>query len=68
MAQCLVIRVSAALLAKLNAPEQWMTFFIAVGGFQACTGATCIALVLGIAPADSGGRWWSKDASPPPKI
>jgi len=45
-----------------------MSFFAAVAAFQGATGATCVALVLGIAPADSGGRWWSKEASPPPKI
>ncbi|GEM_PF-6600829 len=68
IAQCLVVRVSAALLPALRHPSDWMTYFVAVAGFQGATGATCIALVLGIAPADSGGRWWSKDASPPPKI
>lgn len=26
----------------------------------------CVGLVLGIAPTDSGGKWWSRDASPPP--
>jgi uncharacterized membrane protein YadS len=68
IAQGLVVRVSAALLPVMRHASDWMTFFMAVAGFQAATGATCIALVLGIAPADSGGKWWSKDASPPPKI
>lgn len=68
VAQGLVVRVSGALLPLLHNASDWMTFFAAVAGFQGATGATCIALVLGIAPADSGGRWWSKDASPPPKI
>jgi hypothetical protein len=66
VAQCLVIRASAAMLPVLRRPEDWMTFFIAVGGFQGGAGATCIALVLGMAPSDSGGKWWGKDASPPP--
>jgi hypothetical protein len=66
IAQCLVVRVSAALLPVLHSPERWMTFFAAVAAFQGATGATCIALVLGMAPTDAGGRWWSKDARPPP--
>lgn len=68
VAQGLVVRVSGALLPLLRHASDWMTFFAAVAGFQGATGATCIALVLGIAPADSGGRWWSKDASPPPRL
>lgn len=66
VAQCLVVRVSHTLLPRLVKPEDWMTYFIAVGGFQAGTGATCIALVLGMAPTDSGGKWWGREASPPP--
>lgn len=68
IAQGLVAGVSAALLAAPRPVSDWMTFFVAVAGFQGATGATCIALVLGIAPADSGGKWWGKEASPPPKI
>ena len=68
IAQGLVVRVSAALLPVSRHVSDWMSFFAAVAAFQGATGATCIALVLGIAPADSGGRWCSKDASPPPKI
>ncbi len=66
VAQGLVIAVARVLLARLTTPEQWMTFFVAVGGYQAGAGATCIALVLGMAPTDSGGKWWGRDASPPP--
>lgn len=29
-----------------------------------CGGAT--GLILGTAPTDAGGKWWGKDASPPP--
>jgi hypothetical protein len=68
IAQGLVVRVAAALLPVLKHVSDWMSFFAAVAAFQGATGATCVALVLGIAPADSGGRWWSKEASPPPKI
>ena len=68
IAQGLVVRAAAAVLSGPRPVSDWMAFFVAVAAFQGATGATCIALVLGIAPADSGGKWWSKDASPPPKI
>ena len=68
VAQGLVLKVTAVSLHHLRSAGEWMTFFAAVAGFQGATGATCVALVLGIAPADSGGRWWSKDASPPPRL
>jgi hypothetical protein len=68
VAQCLVIKASAAMIPLMRTPADWLTFFTAVGGFQAGTGATCIGLVLGMAPADSGGKWWGRDASPPPPL
>jgi len=66
VAQCLVIRASAAMIPVLKTPGDWQVFFVGVGAFQAGTGATCVALVLGMAPSDSGGKWWGRDASPPP--
>jgi hypothetical protein len=66
VAQCLVIRVAGAMLPVLRSPSGWTTLFIAVAGFQGATGATCIALVLGMAPTDAGGKWWGREASPPP--
>jgi hypothetical protein len=66
IAQGLVVKASAAMLPVLKTAQDWQTFFIGVAGFQMATGGTCIALVLGIAPADSGGKWWAKEACPPP--
>ncbi len=66
VAQCLVIKASQAMLPQLKTPTDWQGFFMGVAGFQAVTGGTCIALVLGMAPTDAGGKWWGRDASPPP--
>jgi hypothetical protein len=63
IAQCLVIKASAAFLPLAKTAADWQGFFIGVGGFQAVTAATCVALVLGNAPADPGGGFW-KAGSP----
>jgi hypothetical protein len=64
--QCLVIRAAQAVLAKAPGVGDWVTFFSGVSAFEAAISATAIGLVLGMAPADPGGRWWAKEASPPP--
>ena len=64
--QCLVVRASASVLAKGLSPPEWQAFFAGVAGFEAVDCGTAIGLVLGMAPADPGGRWWGKEASPPP--
>jgi hypothetical protein len=64
--QCLVVRASASVLAHGLDPEAWKTFFDGVAGFEFADCTVAIGLVLGMAPTDPGGRWWSKDASPPP--
>lgn len=46
--------------------SDWQGLMIAVAAFEAAISTTCVALILGIAPTDSGGKWWSRDASPPP--
>jgi hypothetical protein len=66
VAQCMVIKVAGAMLPVVRSPQGWTTLFVAVAGFQGATGATCIALVLGMAPTDAGGKWWGREASPPP--
>ena len=64
--QCLVIRATHDVLAKPPAVADWVVFFGGVSAFEAAICATAIGLVLGMAPTDSGGRWWGKEASPPP--
>jgi hypothetical protein len=46
--------------------SDWMGLLIGVAGFEAAICGTAIGLVLGMAPTDSGGKWWDKGASPPP--
>jgi hypothetical protein len=46
--------------------SDWMGLLIGVAGFEAAICTTAIGLVLGMAPTDSGGKWWDKGASPPP--
>lgn len=62
VAQCLVIRASQAFLPLAKTAMDFGYFFAGVAGFQAVTGATCIALVLGNAPADPGGGFWKASA------
>ena len=63
--QCLVVRSSQSMLAKGLSPSEWQTFFTGVAGFEAVDCGKAIGLVLGMAPADPGGKWWGKEASPP---
>ena len=66
--QCAFVRITQAMAPKLTTASDCNSYFYGTVGFQIGLGGACIALVLGMAPTDSGGRWWSKDASPPPKI
>jgi hypothetical protein len=66
--QCLVIRAAASVLAKGLSVGDWTVFFNGVAGFEALDCATAIGLVLGMAPADPGGKWWGREASPPPPV
>jgi hypothetical protein len=63
--QCLIVRASASVLANGLSPSEWQTFFAGVAGFEAVDCGTAIGLVLGMAPADPGGKWWGKEASAP---
>ena len=64
--QCLVIRASQSVLGRGLSPAEWTTFLNGVAGFEALDCATAIGLVLGMAPTDPGGKWWGREASPPP--
>ena len=64
--QGLVIRAAASVLARGPLVADWAAFFQAVAMFEFAIASIAIALVMGIAPADPGGRWWSREASPPP--
>jgi hypothetical protein len=65
--QCLVVRASHQQLAHANMdPNGWASFFQAVSMFEAAISTIAIGLVLGMAPADPGGKWWGREASPPP--
>lgn len=62
VAQCLVIRAAQSFLPLARTAADWQGFFIGVAGFQAVTAGTCVALVLGNAPADPGGGFWKASA------
>jgi len=64
--QCLVVRAAQAVLTKGATVGEWATFFQGVASFEALDSATAVALVLGMAPTDPGGKWWGREASPPP--
>jgi hypothetical protein len=64
--QCLVVRATHEVLGKQPSVSDWCAFFSGVSAFEAAICATAIGLVLGMAPTDSGGRWWGREASPPP--
>ena len=64
--QCLVMRAAHDVLTKHPAVADWVMFFGGVSAFEAAICATAIGLVLGMAPTDSGGKWWGREASPPP--
>ena len=64
--QCLVVRAAQAVLAKGPSVSDWAVFLPAVATFEGVVCAIAIGLVLGMAPTDSGGKWWGRDASPPP--
>ena len=64
--QCLVIKATLSVMAAAPKVADWNAFFQGVSMFEFAVATISIALVMGIAPADSGGKWWGKDASPPP--
>jgi hypothetical protein len=64
--QCLVVRAAQAVLAQGASVHDWATFFQGAASFEALDSGTAIGLVLGMAPTDPGGKWWGKEASPPP--
>jgi hypothetical protein len=63
---CAYIRITQAMLPRLLTAADCSTYFFGSVGFFVGLGSACIALVLGMAPTDSGGKWWGKEASPPP--
>jgi hypothetical protein len=58
--QGLVVRAAASLLAGRPSVADWNAFFQGVGMFEFAIASVAVALVMGIAPADPGGRWWGK--------
>ncbi len=64
--QCLVIKSSQQMLGHQMDPNNWSAFFQGVALFEGAICTIAIGLVLGMAPTDAGGKWWGKDASPPP--
>ena len=63
--QCLVIRAAQQMLGRPMDPSSWAVFFQGVAWFEGADCAVAIGLVLGMAPADPGGKWWGREASPP---
>jgi hypothetical protein len=66
--QCLVIRAAHSVLLKGLTPADWKTFFEGVSAFEFVDCSVAIGLVLGMAPTDAGGKWWSKDSKGPPPV
>ena len=64
--QGLVVRAAVSVLARGPTVADWAAFFQAVAMFEFAIASVAIGLVMGIAPADPGGKWWGRDASPPP--
>ncbi len=64
--QGLVVRAAASVLARIPGVADWAAFFQATAMFEFAIASVAIALVMGIAPADPGGKWWDRGASPPP--
>jgi len=64
--QGLVVRAVASVLARIPTVADWGAFFQATAMFEFAIASVAIALVMGIAPADPGGKWWDRGASPPP--
>src|SRR5438445_8871120 len=63
--QCLVIRASQQTLGRPMDPNNWAVFFQGVAMFEGMICGVAIGLVLGMAPADPGGKWWGKETTPP---
>lgn len=51
-----------------HSPGDWQTYFIGFAGLQVATVTASVGAILGQAPTDAGGKWWSKAASPPPAV
>ena len=64
--QGLVVRAAVSVLARAPTVADWAAFFQAVAMFEFAIASVAIAMVMGIAPSDPGGKWWDHGASPPP--
>ena len=51
-----------------HTPGDWQTYFIGFAGLQVATVTAAVGAILGQAPTDAGGKWWSRSASPPPPV
>jgi len=60
------VRAAAEVIARRPPIAEWTVFFGGVSSFEAAICGVATGLVLGMAPADPGGKWWGKEASPPP--
>ena len=54
------------LLAKTTLISDWALFFQFGLVWQGGMAGVAVGLILGQAPTDAGGKWWSGKASPPP--
>ncbi len=66
IAACAYVRITQGMLAKLSTPMDCSTYFQCSVFYFGGVGTVCIGLVLGMAPVDPGGKWWGREASPPP--
>lgn len=62
----LVIFVALRISDHAPTVNDWVTYLNALMIFVPAMVVAIIGLILGQAPTDAGGKWWGKDASPPP--
>lgn len=64
----LIIFIALRLAEKNVSINDWVTYLNALMIFVPAMCVAIIGLILGQAPTDAGGKWWGKDASPPPPV
>lgn len=64
----LIVFIAYRLADKAVDVNGWVTYLNALMIFVPAMCVAIIGLILGQAPTDAGGKWWGKDASPPPPV
>ena len=64
----LIVFIAQRLATRNIDVNGWVTYLNALMIFVPAMCVAIIGLILGQAPTDAGGKWWGKDASPPPPV